>query len=117
MQGPRITELEEVKAQLWVELIVANAKIAKVKGRENALISYYKGPHSVYGILESGLEALKKEKEDLEKTEHDKAQRFCQLLRMKLHGLRRDLEKSTCELGGQCFEFPNTGATVGNMLD
>jgi hypothetical protein len=61
-QGPSITELEEANEQLRAELAAANAKIAEVKGRENALISDYKGLRSGYGILESGLEALKKKK-------------------------------------------------------
>jgi hypothetical protein len=32
-------------------------------------------------------------------------------------GLRHDMEKSVATLDGQCFEFPTTSATVGDMLD
>jgi hypothetical protein len=32
-------------------------------------------------------------------------------------GLRHDMEKSVATLDGQCFEFPATSATVGDMLD
>jgi hypothetical protein len=41
-----------------------------------------------------------KEKADLEKTEHEKAQWFCILLRKILAGLRRDMEESIAALGG-----------------
>jgi hypothetical protein len=102
---------------LQAEFAAANAKIAEVQGCKNALISDYQSLHSDYSMLESGLEALMKEKEDLEKSEREKAQRFRQLLCTKLHGLWRNLEKSVAELGGQCFEFPSMGATVGGMLD
>jgi hypothetical protein len=63
------------------------------------------------------LTALRKEKDDLEKVEREMAQQFLQLLHTKLHDLHHDMEKSIRELGGQCFEFPNTGAHVVNMLD
>jgi hypothetical protein len=42
---------------------------------------------------------------------------FCQQLRTKLHGLRRNLEKSMGELGGRCLDYPHTGGTVGGILD
>jgi hypothetical protein len=85
--------------------------------RERALISDYSSLCSDFGDLESVFPAHGKEKENLEKSEHEKAQRFRPLLHTKLHGVHRDLEKSIGKLSGQCFKFPNTCATVGNMLD
>jgi hypothetical protein len=52
----------------------------------------------------------------VEKTEREKAQRFHNRLRKKLVGLRHDMEKIVAMLGGQCFEFPSTDATVGDIL-
>jgi hypothetical protein len=39
------------------------------------------------------------------------------LLRKKLAGLCREMEKSVAMLCRQCFEFPATNATFGTMLD
>jgi hypothetical protein len=63
--------------------------------------------------LEIALPTLGKKKENVEKAEHEKAQQFCNLLRKKLAGVRHDI----ATLSGQCFEFPATGANVGDMLD
>jgi hypothetical protein len=81
------------------------------------LISEYGSPHNDFNDLEVAHAALGKEKENVEKTEREKAQRFRNLLRKKLAGLRHDMEKSVATLDEQCFEFPTTGATVGDMLD
>jgi chromosome segregation ATPase len=79
-ERPHIAELEEANAQLQAELAAANAKIVEVENRERALIFDYGSLRNDYGNLESAFAALGKEKEDLEKTEREKAQWFCQLL-------------------------------------
>jgi hypothetical protein len=114
---PCITELEEANVQLRAELAAANAKIAEVKNNKRALISDYGSLSSDYGDLASVFTVLQKEKDDLEKVECEKAQRFHQVICTKLHGLHRDLEKSIDDLGGQYFEFPNSVVTVGNIMD
>jgi hypothetical protein len=51
------------------------------------LISNYNNLSNDYGDLESAFTTPRKEKNDLEKTEHEKNQQFRQQLHMKLHGL------------------------------
>jgi hypothetical protein len=54
---------------------------------------------------------------DLEKTEHEKARRFQNLLRKKLAELQCDIEESAAALEGRCEDFPDTDTTVSNLLD
>jgi chromosome segregation ATPase len=117
VEHPNVTGLVQTNAQLWAELAAAHAKVVEVENRKRVLISNYNSLHSDYGNLESMFTTLQKEKADLEKTERKKAQRFCQQLCSKLHGLRREFKNSVGELDGQCLEFPNTGWTVGGILD
>jgi hypothetical protein len=100
-----------------VELVAANAKVTDVESSERAFISNHGTLDSDFSDLETAHTALGKEKEKVEKTEREKAQLFCNLLRKKLACLRHDMEKLVATLGGQCFEFPATNATVGDMLD
>jgi hypothetical protein len=89
----------------------------EVESHQRALISDYGSLHNDFNDLETMQITLGKEKDNVEKTECEKAQRFRNLLREKPAGLRHDMEKSVAMLSGQCFEFPATGATVGDMLD
>jgi hypothetical protein len=113
----RVAELEEANAYLQAELVAARARVAEVESRESNLMSSYNDLCGDYMILESTLETLQKEKAYFEKIERDKAQRFHQQLHTKLHDLHQEQEKSVDELGGQCFEFPNTGGPIGGILD
>jgi hypothetical protein len=116
-QRSHIAELEEANVQLCAELAAANAKVAEVEQHERSLKSDYSSLCSDFIDLQTVHAALGKEKEDAEKVEREKAQRFYNPLCKKLVGLRNDVEKSVAMLGGQCFEFPATNATVGTMLD
>jgi hypothetical protein len=59
------------------------------------------------------------EKVNLEKTEHENAQWFWNLLHKKLAELRCDMEESVVALewGGGCMDFPATNATISSLLD
>jgi hypothetical protein len=109
-----VTELEEANRQLLVELAAANAKVAEVERRERALISKYSILSSDFSDLETAHATLGMEKE---KVECEKSQQFRNLLHKILVGLCHDMEKSVVMLYRQCFEFPATNATVGDMLD
>jgi hypothetical protein len=71
----------------------------------------------ISAICKPRMPLLGRKKEDVEKVEREKVQRFHNLLCRKLAGLCLDMEKSVATLGGQCFEFLDTNATVGSMLD
>jgi hypothetical protein len=75
-----------------------------VKNHERVVAYAYSSLRSDFGNLESMFSTMKKEKVESENVEHDKAQRFHQQLRMKLHGLHREWEKSIGELGRQCLD-------------
>jgi hypothetical protein len=55
---------------------------------------------------------LGKDKEEVEKVEHEKAQWFRNLLHKKVACLRNGMEKLVATLSGQCLEFPAANATV-----
>jgi hypothetical protein len=114
-----VAELEEANGQLRVELAATHTKVAEVEHREWCLTSDYDGLHRDFGDLQTYNATIVKEKADLEKTEHEKAQWFCILLRKILAGLRRDMEESIAALGGGggCMDFPTTDATVFDMLE
>jgi predicted nucleic acid-binding Zn-ribbon protein len=82
-----------------VELAAAHIKVAEVERHERSLTSDYDSLHRDFSDLTSHI-AIVKEKADLEKTEHEKAQRFHNLLRKKLAGLRHDMEESIAALEG-----------------
>jgi hypothetical protein len=110
-------ELEEANVQLRPELATAHTKVAKVERREWSLTSDYDGLHRDFDDLQTSLVAIVKEKANLERVEHEKAQWFCNLLRKKLAELRQDMEESIATLGGLCMYFPTTNATISDMLE
>jgi hypothetical protein len=67
--------------------------------------------------LQTAHAVLRKEKEDVEKVEREKAQQFHNLLHKKLAGLHVDVEKSVATLDGQCSKFPAANTTIGTILD
>jgi hypothetical protein len=81
------------------------------------LIPDYDSLRNDFNDFEIAHVALGKEKENVEKSECEKSQRFRNLVRKKLIGFRNDMKKIVAMLGGQCFEFLAIGATVGDLLD
>jgi chromosome segregation ATPase len=75
-KSSRIAELEAANAQLCAELAAAKTRLAEVERREQALSSDYDGLCRDFGDLRASHAAVVKEKADLEKTEHEKAQQF-----------------------------------------
>jgi hypothetical protein len=71
-----MVELEEVNAQLLAELNATRSRLAEVEHHEQALTSDYEGLHRDFDDLCTSHDTVVKEKADLEKTEHEKAQRF-----------------------------------------
>jgi hypothetical protein len=69
-------ELEEANAQLRVELAAAHTKVAEVECHEQALTSDYDGLCPDFNDLQTSHSVVVKEKESMEKTECEKAQRF-----------------------------------------
>jgi hypothetical protein len=69
-----LAKLEEANTALRAELAAAHTKVAEVEHRERALTSDYGSLCSDFNDLQSVHAAFGKEKADLEKTEHDKAQ-------------------------------------------
>jgi DNA mismatch repair ATPase MutL len=100
LEGARVAELEEANAQLRAELNVAESRLAKVVCCEQALASDYEDLKKEFDELRSSQDVVVKEKADLEKTEHEKAQWFRNLLRKKMVVLRRDTEESVAALRG-----------------
>jgi hypothetical protein len=100
-----VAELEEANAQLHVELNVAKSRLAKVVRCEQALASDYEGLKKEFDELHSSHDVVVKEKADLEKMEHEKAQWFQNLLHKKMAALRRDTEASVAALGGDAWIF------------
>jgi hypothetical protein len=82
-QRSHATELEEANTQLWAELAVANAKVAEVKHCEMALIFNYGYLRNNFNDFEAAHATLGKEKENVGKTECEKAQWFHNLLHKK----------------------------------
>jgi hypothetical protein len=112
-----IAELKEANAQLRAELAAAHTKLAKVEHCERTLSSDYDGLRKDFDDLRTSHAAVVQEKADLEKTEWEKAQRFQNLLRMKLAELRRNTEESVATLRGWCINFPATNTTIFTLLD
>jgi CRISPR/Cas system CMR-associated protein Cmr5 small subunit len=81
-----------MNAHLQAELTAAKACVAEVECRETALKTDYGSLCNNFDDLQTANAALVKEKENVEKVERVKAQRFHNLLRIKLAGLRLDME-------------------------
>jgi hypothetical protein len=67
---------------------------------------------------------LQREKAEAETTcdaqisqSRDKFQKFHVHFRMRLRELHMKLEKSLGELGGRCLDYPETGGTIGGIID
>jgi chromosome segregation ATPase len=99
-QNAHVAELECTNAQLLVELNAARSRLAEVEHHEQALTSDYEGLCRYFDDLRTSHDATMKEKADLKKTEHEKAQRFPNSLRKKLAELRVDMEATVAALGG-----------------
>jgi chromosome segregation ATPase len=69
-----VAELEEANAQLLAELNAARSRLAEVEHHEQTLTSDYEGLHRDFDDLRTSHDAIVKEKADLEKTKHEKAQ-------------------------------------------
>jgi hypothetical protein len=69
-----MAELEEANAQLLAELNVAQSRLAEVEHREHALTSNYEDLCRDFDDVCTSHDAIVKEKVDLEKMEHEKAQ-------------------------------------------
>jgi hypothetical protein len=91
--------------------------VAEVERRERSLTSDYDGLRRDFNDLQTSHAIVVKEKADLEKTLHKKAQWFHNLLCKKLAELRCDMEESIAALRGRCMDFPTTNATVSDMLE
>jgi chromosome segregation ATPase len=98
-QNAHVAELEYTNAQLLVELNAARSRLAEVEHHEQALTSDYEGLCRYFDDLRTSHDATMKEKADLKKTEHEKAQRFPNSLRKKLAELRVDMEATVTALG------------------
>jgi hypothetical protein len=109
-QNARVAELEEANARLLVELNGSRC-------REHALTSDYEGLHKDFDDLRTLHNAVVKGKADLEKMEHEKAQRFQNSLCKKLGELRVDMEATVAALGGRCMDFFCANNTVTNFLE
>jgi hypothetical protein len=106
-----------MNVQLQAELTATKARVVEVERRKMALKTNYASLCSDFNDLQAANVAHVREKENVEKVECVKAQRFHNPLRKKRAGLRFDMEQSVAALGGQCLDFPATNATVGSMLD
>jgi hypothetical protein len=69
-QNAHVVELEEAKAQLRVELNVAQSRLAEVEHHEQPLTSNYEGLSGDFDDLRTLHDVVVKEKLDLEKMEH-----------------------------------------------
>jgi hypothetical protein len=116
-QSLRMAELEEANDRLRVELAAADTKVAEVEHHERTLSSDYDGLHKDFDDLRTSHAAIVQEKADLEKMEHEKAQRFWNLLHKKWAELWCNTEESVAALRGRCEDFPATDATVSSLLD
>jgi hypothetical protein len=67
--------------------------------------------------LRTSRDAVVKEKANLEKTEHEKAQQFQNSLYKKLVELWVDMEATVATLGGWCMDFPSANTTVTDFLE
>jgi hypothetical protein len=112
-----VAELEKANTQLHTELAATYTKVMEVKRRERALTSDCGSLRSDFGDLQTAHAALVKEKANLGKVDHDKAQQFHNLLCKKLASLRYDMEESIASLRGWCLDFPATNATIYDMLE
>jgi hypothetical protein len=73
-QNTHVAELEEANAQLLVELNAARSRLAEVEHHEQAMTSDYEGLCRDFDDLCTSHDTVVKEKADLEKMEHEKAQ-------------------------------------------